>query len=129
MEKAHLAPEVVPSQGLEYDHSAPQPGLEYYHSASQPGLEYDHSAHPNPLAKSNYEGGSQPWSTPDTASQKPRICGLAPKIFWTVILIVVMIIAAGIGGGVGKGLAARRKRYVMKFHFKSGRLSQFATEN
>ncbi|THC96233.1 hypothetical protein EYZ11_004311 [Aspergillus tanneri] len=39
---------------------------------------------------------------------KQRICGLTPKIFWILLLIMALLIAAGIGGGVGGGLASQK---------------------
>ncbi len=45
-------------------------------------------------------------------SKERRICGVAVRTFWVLILLMVVILAAAIGGGVGGGLTSQHKRYV-----------------
>ena len=42
---------------------------------------------------------------PPKVTEKEKICGLRPVVFWIVILLIVMLLAAGIGVGLGMGLA------------------------
>lgn len=46
------------------------------------------------------------YEQPATAADAPKIWGLRPSRFWTLIVILVIIVATAVGGGVGGGLAA-----------------------
>jgi hypothetical protein len=44
----------------------------------------------------------------DNLSDRRKIMGLRPSIFWTVVVALVLVFTAGIAGGIGGGLAAQR---------------------
>jgi hypothetical protein len=52
--------------------------------------------------------------SPDMKSPKEpkRVCGVAPKIFWLLVVIAILVIGGAVGGGVGGSLANKNTTYV-----------------
>ena len=89
-----LHPEVVPDGGdLEV---APQDGPESYEKEWNDG-------------KIQY--------VPDTqnANYPRRLCGLAPIVFWILILLMITLLAAGLGAGLGVGLSAKSSNSTARY--------------
>lgn len=97
-QRANAAPEVAFSDaGLEpvTQIDQPQKFTTLYPPTSTPYYEGN-----NNIGQSN--GAEQ-------EGKQQRICGLAPKLFWMLIVFMAVIIAAAIGGGVGGGLASQKR--------------------
>ncbi len=94
----NFAPEVVPS---DFPERAPGPDYEGKINIYEPYAEQQK------LVGSHPEVGHY-------VSNERRICGIAVRTFWVLILLIVVIFAAAIGGGVGGGLASQHKKYVTR---------------
>lgn len=76
------------------------PGVKKYPYDTQNGALYDHDLSQQPK------------------SQR-KICGLRPRWFWTVLLILLVVIAGAVGGGVGGSLASKKSttRYMIPIKY------------
>lgn len=82
-----------------------QPGLEVAYPSPSYGIKPLPSSPQGPSFKVWTGSKEIDW---DNLSDRRRIMGLRPSIFWTLVVVLVLVFTAGIAGGIGGGLAARR---------------------
>lgn len=93
--------------------SSSAPEVAFSDAGLEPVNQIDHSQKfttlPPPISAQQYADNNNGQVNDAEQGGKQRICGLAPKLFWILIVFMAVIIAAAIGGGVGGGLASRKR--------------------
>ncbi|CAK7211010.1 hypothetical protein SEUCBS140593_001023 [Sporothrix eucalyptigena] len=118
-------PEVVPESSLEavrgghegWEHGEKDAKYiamaDYKSDYTSPSVHYDSGlipVHSTPPYTDDTGHLVTPGNSKGTFGGRKAICGLKPKIFWTLLGVGIVVLIAAVAGGVGGGMAAARSR-------------------